>query len=137
MIIIRSGRSNGGLAFRVRNDYVNCVHYIGHSNDKRCIAMKINGTDMQVIKFKVYFPCFVGSDSYEFDVKSIICFVENILLENTCENLNTYVLIDFNFYECKMKSHALLKCFNDFMQSMDLIMARNSVNYTYHCNATK
>ena len=81
----------GGLVFMVRNDYVNCVYYIGHSNDKRCIATKVNGTDMLVIIFNVYFPCFFGSDSYELDVISIISFIENVLLENTCDNLNTYV----------------------------------------------
>ena len=85
------------------------------------------------------FTCFVGSDSYEFDVISIISFIENVLLENTCDNLYTYVLIrrDFNFDECKMKSYALLKCFKDFMQLTDFIVTRNNVNYTYHCDTKK
>ena len=52
---------------------------------------------MQVIMFKMYFPCFVRSESYELDVISTISLIENVLLESTCDNLNIVVLIGGGF----------------------------------------
>jgi hypothetical protein len=85
--------------------------------------------------FNVYFPCYTNTTDYEFDILNIIAFCENILLENVEDDQNTYVIIggDFNVDESKIMNDEILRCFKNFMLMTDLVVARNDIQYTFHC----
>ena len=67
-------------------------------------------------------------DDYDFDIFSILGFVENVLLENDCGKLLTNVIIggDFNLEENNMMCNDTIA---DFLKCMNMSFARNNVKY--------
>ena len=68
----------------------------------------------------------------------VIGFLENVLLENISVGKNICIIIgggDFNFDESKLLTQASLNFFKVFIRGIDIVMAKNSIQYTYHSKA--
>ena len=133
---IHSGRPYGGLTILVNDKLLSFYKYIGHSDD-RCLAMMVQCKDMQLFLFNVYLLCFIGPDMYKSDIMHVIRFLENVLLENISVRKNIGITIggDINFIENKLLSQASLNCFKELVRGIDVVLAKNSFQYTYHSKA--
>ena len=134
---IHSGRPNGGLAILVNKKLLSFCKHIGHSDDNKCLAMMVQCKDMQLFLFNTYLPCFTGLDIYEPVIMHVIGFLKNVILQNISERKNIGIMIggDFNFDENILLSQASLNCFKEFIRGIDVVLAKNSIQYTYHSMA--